>query len=241
MTTPLTGAGAVRDHGESTRSDAHTPVRAAATLIVLAYVALTLVFVAIGLVVVHVLAHGALGEWDVSVNRWFERHRSNGWNSVTSVFSQVANTPAVIAIAAVAVGVLALRRHWHDITLLVAALVLEVTVFVSTTFFVDRDRPPVAKLDDAPPTSSFPSGHVAAAVVLYTALAIIVTTRVRNRAAQVVAGALAVVMPVAVALSRLYRGMHHPTDVLAGVLLGLAALGVALVIATFVREPEGDR
>jgi len=37
-------------------------------------------------------------------------------------------------------------------------------------------------------------------------------------------------MPVIVALSRMYRGMHHPLDTLAGVLIGIAALSLALLL-----------
>ena len=60
---------------------------------------------------------------------------------------------------------------------------------------VDRARPPVVhRLDTAPPTSSFPSGHTAAAVVLYVGLALIVTaTRAQSGRARIVAWVVAVV------------------------------------------------
>jgi undecaprenyl-diphosphatase len=76
----------------------------------------------------------------------------------------------------------------------------------------------VAKLDGPVPTSSFPSGHVAATICLYGAIAILAFPRTRAwwRWALV---ALAVLMPLWVALSRMYQGMHHPTDVLGSVLL----------------------
>jgi undecaprenyl-diphosphatase len=39
---------------------------------------------------------------------------------------------------------------------------------------------------------------------------------------------LAIALPLAVAVSRMYRGMHHPLDVTAGSLMGLAAISIAL-------------
>jgi undecaprenyl-diphosphatase len=221
MTTPLTVSGAVRDEAQ------HRPIVALGKVAGIAYVVLTPFFVALGLLTVHVLAHGGIGHWDVSVNRWFAHHRTHGWNSATSLGSQIASTQTVIAIAALAVLILAIKHCWRDAALLLTGLVLEVSVFVTTTLFVDRHRPPVPKLDAAPPTSSFPSGHTGAAVVLYTTLAIIVTMRLRQRILSAVLWVIAALTPVAVAFSRLYRGMHHPTDVIAGALLGLACLYVA--------------
>ena len=52
-----------------------------------------------------------------------------------------------------------------------------------------------------------------------------------QRCVDVVAGTdatLAIALPLAVALSRMYRGMHHPLDVTAGFLMGLAAISIAL-------------
>jgi undecaprenyl-diphosphatase len=79
---------------------------------------------------------------------------------------------------------------------------------------------------------SYPSGHVAASVVVYVGLALLITSRFRERRRLVIAvWALAVALPLVVALSRMYRGMHHPTDAFAGILIGLAALAIALLAA----------
>ena len=61
------------------------------------------------------------------------------------------------------------------------------------------------------------------------ALALIIDNRTRSALLQGLAWLLAVFAPLAVLVSRLYRGMHFPTDVLFGVLGGLACLGVALL------------
>src|SRR6266508_2918903 len=122
-----------------------------------------------------------------------------------------------------------------------AALAGEVTIFVATTLMIDRNRPPVPQLDDSPPTSSFPSGHTAAAIALYGALAII-ALRVSGRAwLRTLAVIFAVALPICVAFARLYRGMHFPTDVLGGALLGIAWLVVAWVVMLRGRRAErGD-
>jgi membrane-associated phospholipid phosphatase len=95
-------------------------------------------------------------------------------------------------------------------------------MFLVTTLVVHRPRPHVVKLDHSPPTSSFPSGHTAAALTLYGALALLIYLHTRRRSAW-----LLLLMPAAVGMARLYRGMHHPSDVLAGLLLGTLAITAA--------------
>jgi membrane-associated phospholipid phosphatase len=127
--------------------------------------------------------------------------------------------------------VLGIKHLWREVELVVVALTIEVSVFLLSTLAVDRPRPDVRRLDVSPPTSSYPSGHTAAAIALYVGLAIVVSSLTRSRVLRVIAWTLAFLLPVAVGLSRLYRAMHHPTDVLASVLLGAAALTIALLAA----------
>jgi membrane-associated phospholipid phosphatase len=79
--------------------------------------------------------------------------------------------------------------------------------------------------------ASYPSGHTAASIAVYCGLALLLTSRIKNRAAQVAIWIIAVLIPVYVAFSRMYRGMHHPIDIAGGALIGIAALS-ALVLVT---------
>lgn len=208
------------------------PGRVCALVDVAGVVALALVLSALGLLLTGVLLDGPLARWDLALNRRLVATRSglvNGWSAVGS---SLGDTLTVIAIAtAVTIG-LAIRRAWAQAAFFVGALLIEVTSFVVTTFVVDRTRPRVPKLDVAPPTSSFPSGHAAASIVLFVGIAVVVTSLTRNLAIRAVAWTLAVLIPPAVAIARMQRGMHHATDI-AGSLIG--ALGCLVVSAFAVR------
>jgi undecaprenyl-diphosphatase len=102
-------------------------------------------------------------------------------------------------------------------------------VFLTTVTLIERPRPSVPKLDGVPSTSSFPSGHVAAAIVLYVGLAILISSRTRNLVIRIVAWAVAVTIVAGVGISRVYRGLHHPIDVFAGVVLGIGAILFAIL------------
>jgi undecaprenyl-diphosphatase len=105
-------------------------------------------------------------------------------------------------------------------------------VFLSVTFVVARPRPDVPRLNSTPATSSFPSGHTAAATVLFVGIAVIVACCTHKMLARAASAFVAAAAPALVGFSRVYRGLHHPTDVFVGVLFGLACL---LISALAVR------
>jgi membrane-associated phospholipid phosphatase len=201
------------------------PVAAISSAAVAGYLVISLLFVGIGLLVTHEM--GALTRWDDSVNRWFAQNRTGALNDWTGYATKVANTSGILVVLAAAAIVLFLfRRRWAALVLLIA-LCLELLSFLTVNYLVDRPRPDVERLGSLPTTSSFPSGHTAAMLALYGGLALVISDRVRSRIIGVICWVVAVLATAAIGFARVYRGMHHPSDVVAGALLGLAALGVA--------------
>jgi undecaprenyl-diphosphatase len=78
--------------------------------------------------------------------------------------------------------------------------------------------------------ASYPSGHTAASIAVYCRLALLLTSIIKNHILRIAAWSVAVLIPVFEALSRMYRGMHHPLDIAGGVVIGIASLCV-LVLA----------
>jgi membrane-associated phospholipid phosphatase len=195
-----------------------------------------------GLLVNRVLSHGGFGRWDRGVSRWFYEHRTGTLNTLTHYGSMLSDTKTVIAVTAVLVVALRIwRGRWRESAVILLCIVGELTIFLGVTSTVHRKRPTVPHLDPAPPTSSFPSGHTGAAVALYVGLAVtllIVTRDSSHRGAFVVAAGLFCVVPVIVATSRVYRGMHFATDVAAGALAG--GLWMVIVVRTVLRQRAED-
>ena len=201
--------------------------RSALWVVAIGYVSLTVGLLLIGVVLMHVL-DSTVGRWDEHVNEWLANRRTQGWNDITQVATRMVETLPVIAAAAVVAGILAIARRWREAAMFVLALVLEITVFLSVTFVIARPRPDVPRLNSTPSTSSFPSGHTAAATVFTVGVALIVFSCTRNRLARALTVIVAVIFPILVGFSRVYRGMHHPTDVFVGWLFGLGCLFVAV-------------
>jgi hypothetical protein len=143
-------------------------------------------------------------------------------NHVTAFLSTMASTPYAIGLTLLAAALARLVFHrWRETWFIAGAVAIEAGVFLVTTLVIARPRPAVPRLDVSPPTSSFPSGHTAAALALYGA--IILVARYHGASWPVW---LLLLIPLAVGGSRLYRGMHHPSDVVAGLLLGAACLAL---------------
>ena len=219
----------------------HRPLLAAAIVWAVAFVVLGVVIMGLGLLLTHVLLPGGLASEEAGWVRWFVPERTPLLNTVTGFGSALGSTPVILTISAIAGVVLALGRYWRQFAFLLFAMTLEFGLFMTTTVLVDRHRPTVPQLDGAPPTSSFPSGHTAAALTLYVGLALVASTLVRGTLLRTVVWLLAVLFPLFVGISRIYRGMHFPTDVAASVLLATGVLLFALLAVRSMVAAEAER
>lgn len=128
------------------------------------------VLVGIGFVIAGPLSGPLRAE--AGVDKYLAADRSHTWNVITLVLSQLGGTEVVIG-ASLVIGALTLWRirDWRLAAVPAIAILIETAIFLSIASLIDRQRPPVAKLDVAPPTSSCPSGHVGASTALYLAFA----------------------------------------------------------------------
>src|SRR4051794_8032716 len=190
---------------------------------------------AIGIGLWRGLAHSPIVAFDQAVSAWFASRRTPTLNTLTHYGTLLAETVTVIVLTVVFVGVFrAWLGRWRESIALLVAILGELFVFLLVTNTVDRPRPDVARLDMAPPTSSFPSGHTAAAVAFYGCVALIVLRQMANRWLAWLIAVVCWCVPVVVATSRVYRGMHYLTDVLFGAIGG----GTWLLITVLVVLPS---
>lgn len=200
------------------------PLIGALLIAALAFAVVGLVAVVLGTFVERWVVHGAIGRADLDVARWLAERRTATRNDLSVVGSYLAETVTVVALVVVVAAALALRKRWWLAAFVIVSLCLEALVYLTATFAIVRDRPAVPRLEDLIVSDSFPSGHTAAAVAIYGSIAVVVWTLTTSRLARSVFLGIAVVFPVLVALSRVYRGMHNPSDVVCGALLGAGCI-----------------
>lgn len=174
---------------------------------------------------------------DRAIPRWFTAHRTPELDRVSNVLSQLGATQAILFISiATAVVALAVLRRWWPVAFVATLMAGELATFLIAAAVVKRPRPETTQLDPHLPTSAFPSGHVAATLCCYIAVAILVIGHTRGWWRWLFL-LPAVAMPIMVAVSRLYRGEHHPTDV-----LGSLVFAAAWIPATYLLiRPPAER
>jgi membrane-associated phospholipid phosphatase len=155
---------------------------------------------------------------DNDAARWFAGHRSPPLTDAAEGISLLGNTYTTIGVSVVCLVALWWRlRRRRPVLFLAAAGIGELATYLVTVNLVHRPRPPVLRFDEGlNPLHSYPSGHVAAAMATYGGMAVLLW--VHHRRARRWLTPLLLAPPALIALSRMYLGVHHPTDVLASVL-----------------------
>lgn len=148
---------------------------------------------------------------------------------------------AVLCIVVLAVtGLLALAGRRREAIALLAAVGGGMVLSLLLKLGFDRPRPELVPHGMAVYTSSFPSGHSMMAAVTYLTLGSVIARDLRDHAMRACVLALAVAITVAVGISRVYLGVHWPTDVLAGWAIGAAWAALSsLVVLAWSTDREG--
>lgn len=163
---------------------------------------------------------------EAAIMEWAAASRSGNpsFTRFVAAFTELGGGKFALALAALAVLWLLVRRYPG------AALVLASTVLAQRALvevlkeWIDRPRPTMDVV--LPMSMAFPSGHTANGTTTFMIVALLAAPQGTRWAATVAA----LILSLLVGLSRIYLGVHWPTDVLGGWALGLLAVAAALII-----------
>ena len=134
------------------------------------------------------------------------------------------------------VGYLLRQRAFEAVWLVLVATLGGTLLSFTLKFFFGRERPDVMLHLDTVHSSSFPSGHAMLSAVVYLTLGALLAQVVPRRADKMYFIIVAFVLTLLIGLTRVYLGVHYPTDVLAGWSVGLAWALMCWVIARYLRR-----
>ena len=128
-------------------------------------------------------------------------------------------------------------RKRHALVLAGTVILAEISSDIAKTFY-GRARPDLVPHGSYVYSASFPSGHSTLSAATYFTLAVLIASLEPNRGTKAMVFVLAAAMVLAIGFSRVYLGVHWPSDVLAGWSLGGAwALGAWTVLRRIARRP----
>jgi undecaprenyl-diphosphatase len=135
-------------------------------------------------------------------------------------FTALGSTGVLTVTVPAIAGFLAMTRKWHAALFVLASVAGGVLVSQTTKWAYARPRPELVPHGAEVFTASFPSGHSMMSAVVYLTLGVLLARTQPGRGVKAYILAVAVMLTVLVGASRVYLGVHWPTDVLAGWALG---------------------
>jgi undecaprenyl-diphosphatase len=179
-------------------------------------------------------------EWLIT---WLRAHEGPAWlQEVGRDMTALGGVAVMVLVTLAVAGYLLLSRRYHAMWLVLIATGGGLVLSTVLKYFIDRDRPSLVEHRSVVYTSSFPSGHSMMSAVVYLTLGSLLARIMPGRVLKLYFLLLAMALTVLVGVSRVYLGVHWPTDVLAGWCGGLVwALLCWLVARKLQRKGAVER
>jgi undecaprenyl-diphosphatase len=145
--------------------------------------------------------------------------------------TELGGTPFLTLATVLLAGWLALRRRWRFLAILLVAVLGETLLSHLLKEFFDRPRPDIVPHLVEVSSKSFPSGHASSGAAIYLTIAALVAAQLREKRSRTLVFAAAGAIAFAIGASRVYLGVHYPTDVIGGWSLGAAWAAIVWIAA----------
>lgn len=169
------------------------------------------------------VGHGAQFRFDRAILLWVRGGVAHGVPPGPAWFTQsvldvtaLGGPTVLVLVAGVATGLLLVQRHWLTLGLVLAGTISGTLVVTAVKALVGRTRPAVTDHLVQVYDASFPSGHAANSACVYLTLALLLLQITPRRAVRRYILGAALLLVTAIGCSRIYLGVHWPSDVLAG-------------------------
>ena len=181
---------------------------------------------------------GDTQHFDTAVRMWVHGFASPGMTSAMKAIS-LLGYDVLIAELLIAFAAFAWLRWRRAAVWLAVAMAGSLALDMTLKYAYHRARP-VAFFGVAPHSYSFPSGHALCSFCFYGVLAGLLSARTKSLAWRLIIWIAAALLVIAIGLSRIYLGVHYPSDVIAGYLAAAVWVGTVIVL-DHVRKVRSSR
>jgi len=183
------------------------------------------------------LAFAELGEWvhkgstqafDVAILRWLGAHHTPALTTMATELTPLGTGIVVLTIVGVSTLFLWHTEHRVSAQLLLTAVAGGIILNNALKLVFNRSRPDVFEWLTTASSSSFPSGHAMSATICYGTVAYLVARLQKHHWSRVLTLCVAALLIFLICLTRVYLGVHYPSDVIGGIVVGLAWSGFCM-------------
>ena len=182
---------------------------------------------------------GATLAFDDNVLRWMAVHQSPLATTAALEFTALGTGTVVVMMTAVAGMFLSLTGQRRPAVLLVAATIGGLALNLLLKLHYHRPRPHIFTWGAGVVSSSFPSGHAMNSVIVYGSIAYLAARLSRSRWLRSVTQLVALVVIVGICSSRVYLGVHYPSDVIGGAIVGTAWAILCMATLESIQRTRG--
>ncbi|HXN49869.1 MAG TPA: phosphatase PAP2 family protein [Bryobacteraceae bacterium] len=162
------------------------------------------------------VARGAAIAFDGAVRAGVHRHASPGLTELMRLVSELGSVVPLFLICALTFAALLAAHSQRAALFLVLTMIGAVLLDATLKLTFHRPRPVPFFGTPAPLSYSFPSGHALILACYFGIVAAFLTARLRRRSARILVWLAAAVLAGMVGYSRIYLGVHYPSDVIGG-------------------------
>lgn len=202
----------------------------------------TLAFLILALFVKIDFTHGPF-PFDRPIQTWaFHLQSSSGLTYFFSHMTNIFGDKGGIIVAVLLALVLYLLFKQKEATIWFAAtVVLSLALNTVIKVIIGRERPDIHRLAAfANETGkSFPSGHSIFATIIFGSIFFICLGKLKNRSSKILLGILCIILIALVMFSRIFVGVHYPSDTIGGFLEGISIL--LLTYPTYIKYQEKSK
>lgn len=148
----------------------------------------------------------------------------------TMIFISLLGADILVFITGVVTILLAWKKHTHEAILFLTVLAIGLFINVLLKAIFQRPRPEFDPILDLSSSYSFPSGHAMNAFIFYTVVSYFVYHFTHNKVLSIFVTIFSLVLILLIGFSRVYLGVHFPSDVIAGYIAGFFVFVTAIVL-----------
>jgi undecaprenyl-diphosphatase len=171
---------------------------------------------------------GETGAFDEAVRTFAHNYASPTLTTLMQLVTRFGSVMWLTVLGVCLAVALVLGKRWRDIALFIVTMAGATVLNITLKLSFGRARPDAFFETPQPSSYSFPSGHALLSLCFYSALVVIITPRLHSRTARFLIWTADALLIALIGFSRIYLGVHYPTDVLASYAVALAWVVVAV-------------